>query len=431
MREVRPLAAVVAVIVAVIVGLTGFVVAAPAVAQQPTSFSVRVEGAPVVPGGTATIVGFLFVPDGTVAGRPVELEAQQSGETSFLPVAAALTSSTGRVRLKVQPAVTTHYRLRYAGSEDANAEVSAVVVVRVRAAMPPGRRSPTSISIRAVKPAVLPGAATTVRGRLRGEPQAPLGRRRVVLLAQTAGAGTWQFHEARSTDRVGRVNFLIRPRTHTRYRLTFAGTPAYRSARSGIVDVRMRPVVTIAADDVAVDQGESTALHVSVATEAGPVDGATVELLEREPPGSGARWTVIASTTTKADGTASVLVGPGATTSYRWRSNPVGDVPAGRSGPLRVEVRPQSTLTVSGGPVTAVGFVIEGRLVAQSRPVRDATVTLQAYDVASAAWTDVTTGLTGTKGRVRFVRPYEFGASYRLVYDGPRFGASTSATVTI
>lgn len=428
MRVVRPLA----VLVAVIVGLTGFGAAVPAVGQQPTSFSVRVDNGTIATGGTATIVGFLFVPDGSVAGRPVELEAQATGETSFLPVAAALTSSTGRVRLKVRPAATTRYRLRYAGAADANAEVSAVVVVRVRAAVSSGRREPTSISIRAVKPAVLPGVATKVQGRLRGEPQAPLGRRRVVLLAKTAGAGPWQFHEARSTDRAGRVHFLIRPRTHTQYRLTFAGTPAYRSARSGIVDVRMRPVVTIAADDAQLDQIDSpTTFHVSVVHESGPVAGATVELLEREPPGSGARWTVIASTTTQADGTASVFVAPGATTSYRWRSSALGDIPAGRSAALRVEVRPQSTLAVSGGPVTAVGFVIEGRLVAQGRQVRNAAVTLQAYDAAASTWTVITTGLTGRKGRVRFVRPYEPGASYRLVYDGPQFAASTSATVTI
>jgi len=427
MRDVRPLA----VLVAVIVGLTAFGTAVPAVAQQPTSFSIRAEGGPIVAGGTATIVGFLFVPDGSVEGRPVALEAMTTGESDFLPVTEAVTSATGRVRIAVQPAVTTRYRLRYAGAEDAAAEVSAVVQVRVRAAMAPGRRAPTSISIRAVKPALLAGRATSIRGRLRGEPQAPLGRRRIVLLAKTAGAGIWQYHQARRTDRAGQVHFLIRPRTHTQYRLTFAGTSAYRSARSGIVDVRMRPVVTIAADSTQLDQGQSTPFSVTVTSEAGPVAGATVELLQREPPGSGALWTVIASTTTKVDGTATVLVGPGATSSYRWRSNAIGDVPAGRSAALRVQVRPASTLTVSGGPVTAVGFVIEGRLVGDSRPVRDAAVTLQTYDAATAGWRDVTTNLTGKKGRVRFVRPYESGASYRLVYGGPQFAASTSATVTI
>jgi hypothetical protein len=296
---------------------------------------------------------------------------------------------------------------------------------------PRSRRSSTSISIRATKSAVLPGNAASLRGRLRGESQAGLARRRVVLLAKSAGAGAWQFHQARRTDRAGRVHFLIRPRTHTQYRFAFAGTSAYRPSRSGVVDVRMRPVVTIAADSVQLDQGQSTAFYVTVLHETGPVAGATVELLEREPPGSGAEWTVIASTTTDADGTATVLSGPGASTDYRWRSSPVGEVPAGRSGSLHVDVRAASSLEIRGSSEPTVGFVVEGRLMAASRAVADAAVTLQAYDASDAGWKAVSTTLTGKAGWVRFVRPYEAGASYRLVYTGPRFAPSTSAALTI
>lgn len=424
MRDVRPIA----VLVAVVLAVTGFGMPGPALALQPTSFSIRAENGTIVAGGSAAIVGALFVPDGSVAGRPVTLEAKASGEAGFLPVAEAVTGSAGRVRLTVQPVVTTRYRLRYAGADDAAPEVSAVVVVRVRAVVPGGRRAPTSISIRAVKPAVLPGAATSVRGRLRGEPQAGLGRRRVVLLAKSAGAGVWQFHDARRTDRAGQVHFLIRPRTHTQYRFTFAGTSAYRASRSGVADVRMRPVVTIAADPVLLDPGESTSITGAVAAETGPLVGATVDLLAREV-GSGAAWLVVASTTTAADGSVSLLAAPSETTAYRLRVNATGDVPAGRSGAVRVAIRSASSLAIRGA-TTPEGFVITGRLVANAEPVRDATVTLESYDAAAATWRALGSATTDARGRVRFLQPMSPGASYRLVYDGPRFASSTSATLT-
>lgn len=424
MRDLRPLA----VLVAVIVGLTGLGASAPAVAQQPTSFSIRVENGTIAAGGTATVVGFLFVPDGSVAGRPVDLEARAAGETEFLPVGAAVTSAAGKVRLKVQPVVKTFYRLRYAGADDAAPEVSAVVAVRVRAVVPPSRRAPTSISIRAVKPAVLPGAASPLRGRLRGEPQAPLGRRRIVLLAKSAGAGTWQFHQARRTDRAGRVHFLIRPRTHTQYRFTFAGTSAYRASVSGVVDVRMRPVVTIVADPAQLDPGQSTSITGTVTTGAGPLVGATVDLLAREAR-PGAPWTTVASTTTAADGSASLLAAPTATTAYRLRVNPTGDVPAGRSAAVRVTIRSASSLSIRGD-TRPEGFVVSGRLLAGDLPVRSAEVALQTYESAAATWRTVAAATTGRQGRVRFVRPITAGASYRLVYDGPQFASSTSATLT-
>ncbi|MBA2953391.1 hypothetical protein GON03_03630 [Nocardioides sp. MAH-18] len=424
MRDVRPIA----VLVAVMLALTGFGIPGPALAQQPTSISIRAENGAVVAGGTATIVGFLFVPDAAASGRPVELEARATGEADFLPVAEAVTSTSGKVRVDVQPAVTTRYRLRYAGAEDAAPATSAVVVVRVRTVASPGRRSPTSMSIRAVKPAVLPGAATTLRGRLRGEPQAGLGHRRVVLLAKSAGAGVWQFHYARRTDRAGQVHFLIRPRTHTQYRFTFAGTAAYRPTRSGVVDVQMRPVVTIAADPVLLDPGESTSITGTVTAETGPLVGATVDLLAREV-GSGASWLMVASTTTAADGSVSLLAAPTVTTAYRLRSNATGDVPAGRSGSVRVAIRSASALAIRGATAPE-GFVITGRLVADADPVRNAEVTLQTYDATTATWRDVVSGLTNARGRVRFVRPITPGASYRLVYDGPEFASSTSATLT-
>ena len=92
-------------------------------------------------------------------------------------------------------------------------------------------------------------------------------------------------------------------------------------------------------------------------------------------------------------------------------------------------IRSASVLAIRGTKAPE-GFVITGRLVADAEPARRAEVALQAYDATTATWRALASGRTNARGRVRFVQPITPGASYRLVYDGPEFASSTSATLT-
>ncbi len=430
MRGTAPLAAALAAALVTALALAGWLIgleATVAASAEATSISIRVEPGTVAPGGAATVRGHLRVPGASAAGREVGLEAKATGETDFVQVGTTTAGPNGGVVVSVRPEVTTRYRWRYAGAEDAIERVSGTVIVTVRTTGQPGRRVPTAIAIRAVRPAVAPGAATAVRGRLHAG-QLTLRGKWIVLLSKSAGADTWQFRNARRTDRAGRVNFLIRPRTHTSYRLNFSGTQVHRPARSGVVEVRVRPTVTVAVDPTQVDPGASITVTGAIAGPEGPVGEATVDLMAREVR-RGATWAVVASTTSAADGAVRLLAAPEQTSRYRLWVRASLATPSARSRTVTVEVRSPSSLSIRGKSA-AEGFVVSGRLMAEGQAVRGEEVVLRSYDAATSTWPVVATAVTGRHGWVRFVQQPVPGASYRLGYDGPRFMSSTSATLT-
>ena len=326
-RKARPhsLVALIGVVAAALVASAlGTAGAAVAVTTAPaaTSIAIRVLQQDVAPGQTGTVVGNLQVRGGSPAGRPLALEAQAVGEATFTPVGTATTGVKGDVRISVRPAVTTHYRWRYAGADDARSRVSGVAVVRVRTGEHPAHRLSTSLSIRALRAAVAPGGSDIIRGTLvSGNRQ--LRGRYVVLLARAEGQSSWQFRKVQRTGRQGGVNFTVRPQVRTDYKLAFAGTGIFQPARSGVVSVGVRPAVTIAVAPTAVDPGESTVVTGTVARTGSPVAGATVDLLARAV-GARTAWAVAGTGTTAADGSVSITATPGGDTRYRLRARLCG-----------------------------------------------------------------------------------------------------------
>jgi hypothetical protein len=409
-----------------VLGAAGPAVATATAAPAATSISIRALDPTIQPGETGAIAGNIDVPGRSVAGRPVALEARAAGEAVFTPIGTVSAGVKGGLRLDVHPEVTTRYRWSYAGAPDAQARYSGEAVVRVRTGEHPGRRVPTTLSIRAMREVVAPGAKAVVRGTLFTAKKG-LRRQYVVLLARTATSNGWQFRDGVRTGRDGSAVFTVHPRIQTTFRFAFAGTKNYRPIRSGTVVVQVRPAVTIAAEPPRVDPGGSTVITGTVAWNGSAVAGATVDLLSRVVV-KGSRWAVVATGTTDAVGSVSTTVSPAVKTRYRLRVRPVA-LPTGTSRVIEVGVRAPSSLSIRGQDVAA-GFAISGQLRAKGNPVPNAVVTLQAYDPATKTWTDTGTDLTGSNGVAQFIRPSAPGTDYRLLYVGQRFATSTSATLT-
>jgi len=410
-----------------VLGAAGTVVASAAAAPAATSISIRSLKPTIQPSETVTVTGNMAVTGGSAEGRAVALEARTAGEDLFTPIGTVTADAKGGLVLVVRPEVTTRYRWHYAGAADARPRFSGVAVVRVRTGEHPARRTPTTLSIRAMKPVVAPGGKDVVRGTLR-TPKLGLRGRYVVLLARTATSHGWQFRAGQRSKRLGQVIFTVRPRTDTTYRLAFAGAKNFRPSRSGTVDVGVRPTVTISAEPVSVDPGSRTVVTGTVVRSGSTIAGATVDLLAKAV-GSTDAWAVVGTGSTAADGSVSIDATPEGDTRYRLRVNPAAGLPAGWSRIIVVTVRPPSSLSIRGEDVPS-GFDISGQLRAKGNPVADAQVTLQAYDKATSTWGDTARSRTDSTGVVRFSRPSAPGTDYRLVYAGKQFASSTSAILT-
>lgn len=410
-----------------VLGAAGSAAASAAAAPAATSISIRAVKPAIQPGEAGRIDGNMQVPGQSAAGRSVALEARAAGEAGFTPVGTVTADQKGGLSTSVRPEVTTRYRWHYAGAADARSRFSGVVVVRVRTGEHPGRRIPTTLSVRAVSEVVAPGGSDVVRGTLRTAKKGLRGQY-VVLLARTATSNGWQFRDGLRTGRDGRAIFTVHPRTRTTFRLAFAGTKSLRPIRSGTVQVEVRPAVTIVAEPARIDPGGSTDVSGTVIWNGSAVAGATVDLLARAVGVRGA-WDVAGTSTTDADGSISTSVGPAVDTRYRLRVRPLAGLPAGISRVITVGVRAPSSLSIRGQDVAA-GFAVSGQLRAEGHPVRNAAVTLQVYDQATNTWTDTGTELTSRTGVAQFIRPSAPGTDYRLMYVGTRFATSTSAILT-
>jgi hypothetical protein len=409
-----------------VLGAAGPAAASAAAAPAATSISIRALQPSIQPSETGTIAGNINVPGRSAAGRSVALEARAAGEDVFTPVGTATAGNKGGLTLDVHPEVTTRYRWNYAGAADAQPRYSGVAVVRVRTGEHPGRRVPTTLSIRAMREIVAPGGSAVVRGTLFAAKRGIRGRY-VVLLARTATSNGWQFRDGQRTGRDGRAVFTVHPRTQTTFRFAFAGTKNFRPVRSGTVQVDVRPTVTIAAEP-RVDPAASTEVTGTVVWNGSAVAGATVDLLARVV-GERGPWTVTGIGTTDAAGAISTTVAPEVKTRYRLRVRPLAGLPTGVSRVIKVGVRTPSSLSIRGEDV-ADGFAVSGELRSDRNAVRNAVVTLQTYDQASSTWSDIGTARTNRTGVATFVRPSAPGTDYRLLYVGKRFATSTSATLT-
>ncbi len=393
-------------------------ITAPAHATQvaESTLSIRVSHPRIEAGDTTRVRGALHVRGiADQSGRTVTLEAKPQGATDFTAIGTAVSGPHGGVGLEVAPAVTTRYRWHYAGAEDARPSKSGTARVVIVEDQHHGHKLATSLSIRAAHRVVQPDGHDLVRGRLRTH-GVGLPHRVVNLLTRTTADPTWQVIGQDLSDRAGAVQFPITPTGPAAYRLRFDGTPVFHKSHSGIVRIGVRPVVTATAAPEWINPGE-TATVSGVATLAGvPLSGASVDLVARPAGHAGPRH-VVGSGTTAADGSVAITDTPSESTVYRLVVRHATGVPRGSSPAVRVKVRAPSSLSIRGRH-TAAGFVVSGILRGNHHTVRHAQVNLETLAPDGVTWVVVTSGFTGSHGKVSFLEPSSEGASYRLSYAG-------------
>jgi hypothetical protein len=393
-----------------------------------SSISIRVAHRQIEAGETDRVTGNLHIRGGVdEAGRTVLLEARAQGETGFTQIATVTSGPLGGLKMDVQPAVTTHYRWRFEGAEDARPSRSGIATVRVGTDDHHGHRVRTTLSIRAVHRLAGPDGTDTVRGRLRTH-HLGLPNRAVLLLARSADDPEWQTVNAEQTDRTGLVSFDVSPVTVTRYRLVFLGTRLLAPSHSGVVRVGVRPVVTIAADPIRINPGESTAVTGTVTFEGLPLAGATVDLRARSKHSGG--FVVVGTATTAVDGTVGFTDAPTENTTYRLVVHHATTQPKAVSESVRVHVRKATALAIVGRD-TDDGFVITGVLLGGGRGIPAAPVTLLSQAPGSATWTEVDTKRTKRHGKVRFVQPAAPGTSYQLSFAGDWWFAPSLSGIVV
>lgn len=289
------------------------------------------------------------------------------------------------------------------------------------------KRLNTSLSIAA--PAMTaPNGRAQVSGGLTAR-GVPLADRRVRLLVKREGMRRWLLGPISSTDRRGRVDYTVTPRTETSYRLKYFGARHLQPTRSEIAVVAPRDTeVSIAATPQNLEPGGSTVISGVITDGEVPLVGATVSLLARET-GTGERYALVATGMTAADGTVAFTDIPVRTTSYKLAVQETATSAAARSQRVIVAVKTATRIAVRARTIGDT-FSVLGSLRSRGAGIPGRLVRLQSQAPGSEVWVDVKAKRTGRDGVVSFRKSSVEGTSYRLVFTGTdRLGASISRTV--
>lgn len=301
----------------------------------------------------------------------------------------------------------------------------------------------TSLSIRALHPAVRPGGSDTVTGDLavRG-PATPAGRT-VTLEARPAGTDAFVPVGTATAGTHGGVTQTVTPAVTTRYRWSYAGDTDARPSRSGVATVRVRtpqhPPMRIGtslsiravhrvvkADGSDVVRGRLRAVRV-------PLRHREVLLVSRA---AGAdTWTFEGAHRTRRLGAVAFRVHPAEKTAYRLIFLGTALLRPARSAVVRIEARPDVSITADPTHITrGASATISGVASDQGTPIAGGTVTLLGRKAGTHQVTALATGTTAADGSVSFTVTPNGTTVYRLRLvhtTGIRASLSDAARVVV
>ncbi|MBL0748054.1 hypothetical protein [Nocardioides baculatus] len=300
-------------------------------------------------------------------------------------------------------------------------------------------RADSTLSIRAVKPAVAPGRSTAVRGRLATPGVEPAGRT-VLLEARPEGTRGFIPIGTATTGVAGALELAVAPEATTAYRWRYAGSVDADRARSGVTRirvrvpqhsaVRLRTTLSIRLKDV----GARTVVRGKLFARGAQVGRRWIVLVSR--PAGADDWTF--SSAARTDGLGRVVFGvdPEQATAYRLAFLGSPRLRPARSA--RVVVRTPSDVSISavpgvidpGGASTVSGVVTAG-----GATVADASVALLARRMRpGATWSTVQKGTTTADGTASFAVTPDRSTAYRIRVShtaGIRPGTSPVARVVV
>ena len=297
-------------------------------------------------------------------------------------------------------------------------------------------RADSSLSIRAVKPAVAPGRASAIKGRLATPGVDPAGRT-VLLEARSEGTGGFIPVGSAVTGTAGVLRLPVTPETTTFYRWRYAGSVDADRARSGVTRVRvrvpqhgayrLRTTLSIRLKDV----GERTVVRGKLFARGARLGRRWIVLVSRTPGAEG--WSFTGAARTDDRGRVVYGIEPQQRTAYRLAF--LGSPRLRPSRSARVIVRTPSEVSIAAVPGVVdpgASSTVSGVVTAAGVAVPGATVRLVARTMRpGAAWQVQQTGTTAADGTASFSVSPQRSTAYRLRVNGPGIRPGTSAKARV
>lgn len=131
-------------------------------------------------------------------------------------------------------------------------------------------KTPTNLSIVAVKSKITAGQWDTVKGTLK-EGNVPLAHKIIILDVWVPRHRRWRPVEEKFTGKAGNVAFPVRPRVTVRYRLAYHGNARYVASHSATATVvvlpfKIRTALSIAASATTIKAGSADKIRGALST---------------------------------------------------------------------------------------------------------------------------------------------------------------------
>jgi hypothetical protein len=285
-------------------------------------------------------------------------------------------------------------------------------------------RATTSLSIRAVHPAVKPGDSDRIAGALAVSGPATAAGRTVTLEARPKGTtGFTPVAEATAGDRGG-IRASVTPDVTTRYRWHYAGDTDARPSTSGVATVRVRTPqhrghrlatsLSIRAVRHLVRTGSVDVIRGRLRAGRIPLRGRRVVLDSRT--ADQTTWTFDGVHRTHRRGVVAFRVEPATDTAYRLVFLGTPLLRPARSAVVRVITRPDVAIAASPQSIVkGESTTVTGTVTDDGAPVAGATVKLLARRAGSTRHLHVIgTGTTADDGTVAFTESPPAPTVYRL-----------------
>ena len=223
-----------AVAAATVLALAGPAYATSATPLEHTTLSI-VESKGVIKDGQTAVVRGRLAHDGTGEGGETVYLDHRVG-TTLVDVRTGVTNASGVVAFTVEPGVTSRYELVFTGTVTLAPSHSGVVTLKVI----PLVREHTTLSIVESRSVIKHGQTAVVRGRLAHDGTGEGGE--TVYLDHRVGTTLVDVRTG-VTNASGVVAFTVEPGVTSRYELVFTGTATLAPSHSGVVTLKVIPLV--------------------------------------------------------------------------------------------------------------------------------------------------------------------------------------------
>lgn len=188
-------------------------------------------------GQYVTFTGTLDNGDAGVPGRPVELQRQLAGSTTWQTVTEKRTDARGRWSTRIAVPSAATYRAAFAGDRLYTAAKTTGTPLTIT---PPAGSRLTLVDTLGKSGKLRHGHSTTLSGTLSTSTGRPLAHHWVRLWKRKAGTSKWYIVAKATTNATGAWHLRVQPTTSAFFRAAFYGGSFHGAVRSSRIRVDLR-----------------------------------------------------------------------------------------------------------------------------------------------------------------------------------------------